>query len=62
MEKMNRFLIATFASVAYFVIVITLKYSPHNNILDLKSALIGAVVFWIFIFLIHHLIIKRPES
>lgn len=61
MKKAVRFIAPTFASVAYFIIFIILKYSLHK-ILDWESALIGAAVFWIIILLVHQFIIKRTES
>ena len=62
MKKTGIYLTASIASVTYFIIAVILKYSPHDNILDLKNALIGAVVFWVVFFLLHPFLNKRVKS
>ncbi len=62
MKKTGIYLTASVASVTYFIIAVILKYSPYDDILDLKNALIGAVVFWVVFFLLHPSLNKRVKS
>jgi hypothetical protein len=62
MKKTGLYLTASIASVAYFIIAIILRYSPDENILDLRNTLIGAVVFGVVFFLLHPFIYKRVKS
>lgn len=62
MKKTNSLITATTASMLYFIIFIMLKYSLQNKILDWQSGLLGALVFWFFIFLVHHFLEKGKIS
>ncbi len=62
MDKGGLYLTASIASVAYFIIAVILRYSPDENILDLRNALIGTVVFGMVFFLLHPFINKRVKS
>ncbi len=46
-------IVASIASITYFFIYIMLKFSLQNTIPDWQSALLGAIAFWFFIFLVH---------
>ncbi len=65
MDKKSPFFTASVASIIYFVIFLTLKYflpvyKESNNIeIDWLGALIGAVIFWIVIFVVHQFLKKR---
>lgn len=54
-------LVAFAASTSYFIIYIILKYSLQNAILDWKSALSGALAFWLFIFVVHHFLSRTKQ-
>ncbi len=58
MDKNNPFFTASAASVLYFVIYIIIKYFGEQKI-DLQGALIGAIIFWIVIFIVHKLLNRR---
>jgi uncharacterized BrkB/YihY/UPF0761 family membrane protein len=62
MKKMGLFLTASIASITYFIIAIILRYSPDEDILDLRNALIGTVVFGVVFLLLHPFINKRVKS
>jgi membrane associated rhomboid family serine protease len=62
MEKNSPFFTATVASVFYFVIFIMLKYFLQNKTVDWQSALFGAVVFWLVIFIVHYFLDRRYGS
>lgn len=62
MNTKNPFFTASVASVTYFFIFITLKYFLQKRTFDLQGALIGMVIFWIVIFLVHHFLKKRHSS
>ncbi len=53
MNKKGPFFTASIASLAYFITFIILRYLLDRTKFDLLSALAGAVVFWIVIFLVH---------
>lgn len=65
MDKKNPLFTASVASVIYFVIFLTLKYflpvHKESNIIEIDwlGALIGAVIFWIVIFVVHQFLKKR---
>jgi amino acid permease len=61
MVEMNPYFTASAASLVYFVIFIGLKYVSDNKQLDVQGALIGAVVFWFVIFIVHHFLNKKAE-
>lgn len=61
MKMTNPLLTASAASVVYFFIFIMLKYFLENRILDLQSALSGALFFWVFIFVVHYFL-NRNKS
>ena len=68
MNKKSPFFTASVASVIYFVIFLTLKYflpiprENSNTDIDWSGALIGAVIFWIVIFMVHQFLRTRnPE-
>jgi len=61
MVKTNPYFTASAASLAFFVIFISLKYLLENKPLDLPGALIGAGVFWVVIFIVHHFLNKQSE-
>jgi hypothetical protein len=56
MKKM--IFVTLIASVSYFIIYIFLKLSLKNAILDWQNALLGAIVFSFFIFLVHFFLRK----
>ena len=62
MEKTNPYFTASSASISYFVIFIILKYFLHNKELDWKGALIGAVIFWIVIFIVHIFLNRKSDD
>lgn len=62
MEKTNPYISASSASLAYFVIFIILKYFLHNKEVDWKGALIGALIFWIVIFIVHKFLNRRSNN
>ncbi len=53
MNKKSPFFTASIASLTYFITYLILKYLLDRNKIDPLSALAGAVVFWIVIFLVH---------
>ncbi len=57
MMKKSPLYTASVAAVLFFIIYITLKFSLAG-VLDWQGAFIGAVVFWIVIFVIH-VLLKR---
>lgn len=61
MDKKNPFFTASTASVIYFIIFIILKYSLAKKV-DWMGALLGAVFFWIVIFLVHQFLKRRYEG
>lgn len=61
MVKMNPYFTASAAALTYFVIFIILKYLSENRHVDVKGALIGAGVFWVVIFIVHHFLNKQSE-
>jgi len=61
MVKTNPYFTASAASLAYFVIFISLKYISDNKQVDVRGALIGAGVFWVVIFIVHHFLNKQSE-
>jgi uncharacterized membrane protein YjjP (DUF1212 family) len=62
MEKSNPFLIAMMAFIAFFIVFIILKYLLNNGQVDIQSALAGAVLFCIGVFLVHQLMTKRAAQ
>ncbi len=62
MKKTGLYLTASIASITYFIIAIILRYSPDENILDLRNALIGTVIFGMVFLLLHPFINKRVKS
>ncbi|NJD53674.1 MAG: hypothetical protein FIB07_12490 [Candidatus Methanoperedens sp.] len=62
MEKTNSYFTASAASLTYFVTFIILKYLLHNKVLDWNGALIGAIIFWIVIFIVHQILNKRSDN
>ncbi len=58
MNKKSPFFTASVASVVYFITFIILKYLLDEK-LDMVAALIGAVIFWIVIFLVHHFLYNK---
>jgi len=52
--------VALMASICYFIIYLLITYSLTNAALNWQSALKGAVVFWVFIYLVHFFL-KRTE-
>jgi uncharacterized membrane protein (GlpM family) len=58
MFKNSPFFTASAASVIYFVIYIIIKYFGEQKI-DLMGGLIGAIIFWIVIFIVHKLLNRR---
>jgi len=61
MVKMNPYFTASAASLAFFVIFICLKYLLENKHVDVQGALIGAGVFWVVIFIVHHFLNRQYE-
>ncbi len=65
MEKMSPYFTASAAAVLFFIIVTILKYllPLPNTVMDLQSellgALLGAVGFWIVIFVVHVFLNRR---
>ncbi len=74
MVKTNPYFTAFAASLIYFVTFIVLKYLLYDKEIDfmkylqqnkemyLLSALIGAVVFWLVIFVVHQYINNRSDT
>ncbi|MBE0522389.1 MAG: hypothetical protein IBX39_09025 [Candidatus Methanoperedenaceae archaeon] len=58
MDTKSPYFTASAASVTYFIIYFLLKYLLQN-VLDLEGALLGAVGFWIVIFIVHRLLERR---
>ena len=61
MVKTNPYFTASAASLTYFIIFISLKYLSQNKEVDVKGALIGAAVFWVVIFVVHHFLNRKSE-
>jgi hypothetical protein len=62
MVKTNPYFTASAASVAFFVIFISLKFLlEKNKPMDVQGALIGAGIFWIMIFIVHHFLNRQTE-
>jgi uncharacterized membrane protein (GlpM family) len=61
MVQTNPYFTASAASLAYFVIFISLKYITENKHVDVQGALIGAVIFWVVIFIVHHFLNRQSE-
>jgi len=62
MEKTSPYFTASTASLTYFVIFIFLKYLLHDKVLDWKGAFVGAVVFWVVIFIVHQYLNRRSDD
>ncbi|CAG0975617.1 MAG: hypothetical protein MPEBLZ_03741 [Candidatus Methanoperedens nitroreducens] len=62
MKKTNSYFTASAASLTYFVTFIILKYLLHDKILDWKGALIGAIIFWAVIFIVHQILNRRSDD
>jgi hypothetical protein len=62
MKKTSPYFTASAASLTYFVTFIILKFLLHDKVLDWKGALIGSVIFWIVIFIIHQFLNKRSNN
>jgi hypothetical protein len=45
-----------------YIIAVILRYSPNENILDLRNALTGTVVFGMVFFLLHPFVDKRVKG
>jgi uncharacterized membrane protein (GlpM family) len=62
MDKKNPFFTASVASLVYFIVFLMLKYFLQQRIIDMQGALVGAIVFWIVIFVVHQFLRRRyPE-
>ena len=59
MDKKSPYFTASMASILYFIIYFVLKYFLQQRVLDYEGALIGAVGFWIVIFVVHMLLGRR---
>ncbi|MDO8726086.1 MAG: hypothetical protein Q7J35_08465 [Candidatus Methanoperedens sp.] len=55
-------IVAFMASICYFIIYILITYTLKNAAFDWQSALKGAVVFWIFIYLVHFFMNRAERS
>ncbi|CAG1006979.1 MAG: hypothetical protein OIN86_16400 [Candidatus Methanoperedens sp.] len=62
MEKTNPYFTASAASLTYFVTFIILKYLLVNRVLDWSGALIGSLIFWVVIFIVHQILNKRSDD
>jgi len=62
MEKTNPYFTASAASLTYFVTFIILKYLLVNRVLDWNGALIGSLIFWVVIFIVHQILNKRSDD
>ena len=62
MEKTNPYFTASAASLTYFVTFVILKYFLHDRVLDWRGALIGALIFWVVIFIVHKILNKRSDD
>lgn len=62
MEKKSPFYTASIASFFYFAIFIMLKYFLQNKTVDWQGALLGAVIFWLVIFIVHYFLDRRYGS
>ena len=56
------FLLTLEASFSYFIIYITLKYFIGTETPDLKNAVLGALIFGFFIYLMHQYVIRTRLS
>jgi len=54
--------VAFMASICYFIIYILITYSLQNAAFDWQSALKGALVFWVFIYLVHFFLNRAEQS
>jgi hypothetical protein len=61
MVKTNPYFTASAASVAFFVIFISLKYLLENKPVDVLGAIVGAGVFWVVMFLVHQYLNRKSE-
>ena len=65
MNKKSPFFTASVASIIYFVIYLALRYflpsgqESGNVEIDWPGALLGAVVFWLVIFIVHQFLKRR---
>lgn len=66
MDKKSPFFTASAASVMYFIIYLMLRYflpvSKEVKAIDWLGALLGAVVFWIVIFMVHQFLKRRSSD
>ncbi len=62
MEKTNPYFTASAASLTYFATFIILKYLLVNRVLDWSGALIGSLIFWVVIFIVHQILNKRSDD
>lgn len=61
MDKKSPYFTASSASIVYFIIYFMLKYLL-GKVLDFEGALIGAVGFWVVIFIVHQLLARRHSD
>ncbi|MFA4956945.1 MAG: hypothetical protein WC556_08260 [Candidatus Methanoperedens sp.] len=61
MVKTNPYFTASAASLAFLVVFISLKYLLENKPVDVLSAILGAAVFWIVMFLVHQYLNRKSE-
>jgi len=61
MVKTNPYFTASVASLAFFVIFIGLKFLLENKPVDFLSAILGAGVFWVVMFLLHQYLNIKSE-
>ncbi|MDJ1422590.1 MAG: hypothetical protein M5U10_11825 [Candidatus Methanoperedens sp.] len=59
MNKKSPFFTAIAASILYFIILILLRYFADHSSIDWQGALLGAIIFWIVIFVVHQFLRKR---
>jgi len=62
MEKTNPYYTASSAALSYFVIFLILKYFLHNKEIDWKGAIIGALIFWVVIFIVHIFLNRKSND
>ena len=62
MEKTNSYITASAASLTYFLTFIILKYLLLDKVIDWKGAIIGALIFWLVIFIVHQILNKRSDD
>jgi membrane associated rhomboid family serine protease len=64
-DKKSPFFTASIASIIYFIIFLLLKYllpikrELSNINIDWQGALLGAIVFWLVIFVVHQYLRRR---